>query len=512
MVLVLAQMRRFALRNTRQTKFGMVSLLSAALLGLVAAGATLLLGLTAPLSGGADQIALALLTWAAGRIGFAAFSGSDPAIPLDFFRTLSVPREALARALLLLGLTDPALLFLGIASGSLIAFGFRHGIAAGVMGVIGAATYLIFISVLSTVVSALVPAGSRRRQDVGTLLAALLVSAVFVTSTLTPALFAALARGKAVALSLVLRVLPTGWASEAITLEASSKWELASALLLSSVVACGALALWWPSVLVRRLESAGGSGRRHRTRFGRRVLPANAMGAVASREIRLWIRDPTRAGLLLIAFVVGVGVCVVPLISRGADILLPFAGVGTIVIAAAIAANSYGFDGPALGLVLTTPNVEMADVRGRQVAWLLLVGPYSILLSVVGELIAGTLTEWIWILALLPAALGGAVGVSVLVSVIAPQQLDDGGGPTPAWVVKAYASLFLTCLSGAPALCLLVVGAASDTSWVSWLSVPTGVASGLICALWLGSLAAERLRRHGPEMLQTLATSRSGRR
>lgn len=452
MVHVLATMRGYALANARQTKFGMVSLIGAALLGFIAAGATLLLGFTAPLEGGSAQISLALLTWAVGRIGFAAFSGADPAMPLDFFRMLPLRRRALPRALLVLGLVDPSLFFLAIAAGSLVAFGFRHSMGSGLFGILGELLFLAFASILSTIVSALVPAGSRRRQDAGTLLAAVLISAVFVTSTLMPAILSSLAKGQDFALALILQIAPTGWAGDSIALSAAGRpWE-AVGLVLALTVACAGLTVWWPHVLTNRLESVGGSGRRHRGTPGRRILPSTPAGSVTSRELRLWVRDPTRAGFLLISLVVGLGVCVVPLVSRGADLLLPFAGLGTIVIAAAVAGNSYGFDGPAFGLVLTTPGAERADVRGRQFAWLLLIGPYATLLSFSGLILTGRQDEWAWVLGLLPALLGAASGASILVSAVAPQPLDDGGGPTPAWTIKIYATLILTVLAAAPVL------------------------------------------------------------
>ena len=512
MVHVLATMRGYALANARQSRFGTASLIAAALLGLVAAGATLFLGFTAPLSGGSTQIALALLTWAAGRVGFAAFSGADPAMPLDFFRMLPVPRRSLARGLLTLGLVDPSLYFLAIAAGSLVAFGFRHGAMGGVFGILGALLFLAFSSILSTIVSALVPAGSRRRQDAGTLLAAVLISAVFVTSTLTPAILTALGKGQDVALALVLQILPTGWAGDSIALGTAGNVWAAVGVVIALALACIGLTIWWPHVLTSRLESVGGSGRRHHGRPGRRILPATPAGSVTSREMRLWVRDPTRAGFLLISLVVGLGVCIVPLVSRGADMLLPFAGLGTVIIAAAVAGNSYGFDGPAFGLVLTTPGAERADVRGRQYAWLLLIGPYAILLSFGALIVAGQPGEWVWVLGLLPAALGAAAGVSALVSAVAPQALDDGGGPTPAWTVKVYATLILTALATAPVLALLILGSVAGVAWISWLGVPVGIVIGVIVAVRLGSVATTRLVRRGPEMLAALASSPAGRK
>jgi ABC-2 type transport system permease protein len=224
------------------------------------------------------------------------------------------------------------------------------------------------------------------------------------------------------------------------------------------------------------------------------------------------LRDPTRAGFLLIALVVGLGVCVVPLVSQGADLLLPFAGLGTIVIAAAIAGNSYGFDGPAFGLVLTTPGAEGPDIRGRQFAWLLLIGPYAALLSLGGLFIAGRQDEWAWVLGLLPAVLGAAAGVSILVSAIAPQPLDDGGGPTPAWTIKVYATLVLTVLATTPVLALLITGGILHLTWVGWLGAPVGVVTGTLLAIGLGRIAIARLARRGPEILEALASSPAGRK
>jgi ABC-2 type transport system permease protein len=512
MVRVLVAMRGFALANARQSKFGILSLVGAGLLGLFASAVTLLMGFTAPLAGGDAQIALVLLAWVAGRIGFAGFSGADPAMPLDFFRMLPLHRAALSRALLVLGLADPAMYFLALAYGSLVVFGFRHSLIGGVLGIVGMLLLTALTSILSTIVSALVPVGSRRRQDAGTLLAAVLISAVLVTSTLAPAILAALAQGRDTALALVLQILPTGWAGDSVALgSAGHPWE-AVGLLVALVVACVGLAAWWPRVLTNRLESVGGSGRRHRAHAGRRILPETPTGTIASRELRLWVRDPTRAGFLLIAMVVGLGVCVVPLVSKGADFLLPFAGLGTIVIAAAVAGNSYGFDGPAFGLTLTTPGAERADVRGRQLAWLLIVGPYAALLSIGGVLIAGRPDYWVWVLGLLPAVLGAAAGISLLVSAIAPQPLDDGGGPTPAWVVKAYATMILTVVAITPVLALLIIGGVVHAAWVGWVGVPVGIAIGVVAAVRLGASAIGRLERHGPEMLEALASSPAGRK
>ncbi|QDZ15682.1 hypothetical protein [Humibacter ginsenosidimutans] len=494
----------------RRTRVGNASIVVALVLGIVTSGATLLLGMTAPAAGGADEVALILLAWAAGRVGFSAFAGADSSLPLDLLRTLPLPAGRLARALLTIGFADPALAFLAIAGGSLVAFGFRQGVVAGVIGVLGALLFVASTCLLSTVVSAVVPTGSRRRRDTGTLLAALLISAVFVTGTAAPSVLSALAAGRLPVLTAVVRLLPTGWAPTAVTLAANGIIGASLGVLALLLVLSVALFAAWPAVLRRRMESAGGAPRRRRTRSSsRRILSNGPVTAVAARELRLWIRDPIRAGFLVIAFVVGLGACAVPLFARGSAVLLPFVGPGTAIIAAAMAGNSYGFDGPVLGLTLTAPGSETAEVRGRQLAWLLLVGPYAVLLTAAGLLLASSGNEWVWVVAITAAVLGGGAGAGALVSTIAPQPLDEGGGPTPAWTLKIYATLILTALLTAPGIVLLIVGGATGTSWLDWAAIALSAVVGVGSAALLGNAAIHRLVRNGPEMLEALSGSTS---
>ncbi|MGO4535713.1 hypothetical protein [Leifsonia sp. 2MCAF36] len=512
MVRILIRMRAAGLSNMRQSPFGIVALVGTATVGLLTAAGTFLTGFTAPLHGGLGEISLLVLVWTCGRIGFAAFSGPDSVTPLDLFRILPTPQKALARSLLVVGFTDPALAFMALAFAALIVFGFRAGPAQGAISILGVAITLALVSALSTIVAAAVPSGSRRRQDASTLIAALLVSAVFVTGTLAPALMASVTDGRASVLSAVLMAMPTGWAGDSISLWSSGAPILALLLLVAFASVCVAMMRWWPRVLAERLVSAGGAGRRARVRRLRRMLPSTPTGAVASKELWLWLRDPLRSGFLLIAFVVGLGVCVVPLVSQGTDVLLPFAGLGTAIIAAAVAGNSFGFDGPSLGITVTTPHAERADIRGRQLAWLLLIGPYAVILSVAGLLIDRQPGLWPWVLALLPVALGGGCGVLALVSAVAPQPLDDGGGPTPSWTLTTYATLLLTAVTAVPVLAALVVGSATGAIWLTWLALPLGIVIGCACTIGLGRAAGTHLERHAPEMLLKLATATSGRR
>jgi ABC-2 type transport system permease protein len=68
---------------------------------------------------------------------------------------------------------------------------------------------------------------------------------------------------------------------------------------------------------------------------------------------------------------------------------LPWAGLAAALIVATGAANVYGDDGTALWLTRMVPGVERADVRGRQVAWLLVVAPAMVVLTVALTLLSG---------------------------------------------------------------------------------------------------------------------------
>jgi ABC-2 type transport system permease protein len=259
------------------------------------------------------------------------------------------------------------------------------------------------------------------------------------------------------------------------------------------------LVLVWPSVLRRRMQGRHPVRRQNvRGRSSRRLLGNTATAAVAAKELRLWMRDPIRLTCLLIAVVVGTATCVLPRITAGTNLLLPFGGAMTVVIAGACACNLYGNDGASVWVTLLTPRALRADVRGRQVAWLLVVGPYAVVSTVVLTAVDGQPTAWIWALSLLAALLGGGAGIVALASTIWVVPLDEAGNPTPAWSLKVHVALFAVALTAVVPLMMLVVG------W-SWLAIVTGVLTGLALPGWLGDRAISRLAPRQVDVLGALA-------
>lgn len=211
--------------------------------------------------------------------------------------------------------------------------------------------------------------------------------------------------------------------------------------------------------------------------------------------------------MLLIAVVVGAAVCVIPRLTAGTTRLFPFAGAGTVVIAGACACNLYGNDGTSLWLTIAAPGSGRPDVRGRQLAWLLLVGPYAVALTLILTALSGQGWTWPWVLGILPALLGGACGLAPLASVAWVVPLDAAGDPTPLYSLKVELALVAVALTAAPPVAVAVAGAATGLEWLTWLAVPAGVGTGLLLAWWLGAAAARRLPGAQVAMLRVLAAA-----
>jgi ABC-2 type transport system permease protein len=509
------RMRAAMLAHEAHTRLGVVSLIASALFGLLTALATLFLGVTRypTAAAGTDVVALAVASWLGVRLAYAAFAGGGSTLRFEVFRSLPIPLAKLARALLIVGALDPALLFIGLAFSALIALGAQQSATAAVIGAVGGVLTLALCSVLTSMVGALLPSGSRRRRDFGTMVVAVAISIAAVAATLLPVLGTVLTSGSSPALSLVLRVLPSGWA--AVAVEGARNGNAAEVILplLGLCLLIAGLVSLWPRMLSRRMDgtvssSTRGSARRGSMRWGgRRLLPQSPRGAVIAKELRLWVRDPIRVTFLMIAAIVGLGSAVIPDISHGTSLLLPFAGAGTVIIAAGAASNLYGSDGPSLALTIVTPRAAEVDIRGRQGAWLLLVGPYALIVSVVLTVLSGQGWAWPWILGVLPALLGGAMGILALGSVVGVQPLDDSGGPTPAWVLKVYSALILTAITAVPAVALLVFGMLDRSSILTWSAVPIGIATGVLLAVGLGRVASRRLVARDVDILAGLTAA-----
>ncbi|MGC5011972.1 hypothetical protein ACLQ2R_14505 [Streptosporangium sp. DT93] len=469
------------------------NLYTAVLFGLVMAFGTIAVAVLWPV-----HLPLVLAVWLCGWVFGPIFTGGgSEALRPEYFSMLPVPPRRIAAALLAGAFAGPAPAVNLIALLSLPVYGWRFGPAGVLIGLAAVPATLVTMVMISRVVVALIGLFVRSRATAATVGIVTGTAIALCGNGWAPAV--ALGGADTASWSQVLvRVLPSGWGVAAV----EAPWPLALAVLAANAGVIALLLAVWASLLSRRVVSAARGGVPPR-RGTPRPLPATG-GAriVAAKELRAWWRDLVRIQLLATALSYAV---VTPLLLVTIDvwILVPFTGLITIVIAAASSANLYGADGTALWLTLMTPGAERADVRGRQLAWLLVVGPAAVVLSLGGTLVSGQTWAWPWTLGLLPALLGGGAGIVVLLAVTSLVPGTDphrrGGNPLSTGADEsAETGLAWLVLLAVPATALPAAGAILLDPWAG---VATGVLTGALGAWGFGRIAYRRLERHGTDLL-----------
>lgn len=446
--------------------------------------------------------------------------GGDETLRPENFALLPIRPSKLAFGLLSASVVGVPPIATLIAFAGLIYAATGGGAGAVVVSVFAVVLQLAMAILLSRVVIAALGAvlGSRRGKDLGVLLAALVglayVPARFAVEALAPIVIGQTSP----VFSALLHGLPTGWGPSAVDAAANSDWPLAIGYVLALVAFDGLLVLAWSRLLVRRLtlsQASGGPSRAAKSDSGkvrRTLLPGTPIGAVVGKELRIWWRDARRRALLLTSILIGVFIPVFSTWGRGGSgvTMLPFVSLWIVFFASLQVSNLYGFDGTSVWQILVTPGAARADVRGRQWAWTAIVGPVSLVAAIVLPGVTGALYAYPWVLALVPAMLGGGAGMMLLLSVYVPFPMPaqrggnpfaSGGRPGCSRGLIRLATTLLVFVSAIPPAVLLLVGSLDHQAALSWLAVPVGVLCGLGAAYWWGRLAYQRLAAKGPELL-----------
>ncbi|WNF30602.1 hypothetical protein RI138_29340 [Streptomyces sp. C11-1] len=474
-----------------------------------------------------DVLLLVLAIWGVGwMLGPVLASGAGVLRPA-FFSLLPVGRRRLGLALLAAACVGygPAVTVLSLAAPAVHAVDLG-GVAALPVALLAVPPLLVFVVALSRTVYALMGSAMGSRLGVtmsavqyGLLIAGLFTGWLAISSTQQGV--AAVVReglpGERAAR--VLEVFPTSWPVLAVEAAADGRWAVAFGWLLGLAVAAAAMAGVCTLVLTPRTPV-----RAPRRRFrplgsrvltGRPVLPTTPTGAVVGKELRQWWRDPWRSLELQCGAWTGLFIGVIGLIS-GVPQLLPFVGLAVALMAALTACNLLGQDGTAVWLTVVGADrgTVRADIRGRQAALLLLFGPVSFVLTAAFTLISGQHQFWALALALLPAVLGSAVGVAVLLSVVAATPGVDPKyrvGPNDAGDVsyQIWFGLYGTLLPVLPTAALAVPALVGGQTVLAWAAVPLGLLNGAAVAWLLGRLAYRRLDARLPETFVRLRYGRS---
>lgn len=515
--LIAMRMRVLAHTLTGTRAAGMIT---GGIAGLLLAVGTIVLAATdlAPAAVRSDLLAVVLACWMFGWIlGPVYTGGGEDSLRPEHFSLLPIRPLRLAFGLLVAGFVGVAPVVSLIAFSALIVFAAAYGAAGVGISIVAVAVQLILVLVLSRLVVGLLAVAVRSR--VGAVLAALVNAGMAVILNQSWVLIWAavdselLTYGFPPRFSTVLEWLPSSWGLTAITAAGRGDWALVAAALGGLVALILAALGVWARLLVRRTTTrphqwAPRGGGRDGALLDR-LAARGVTGVVAAKELRTWSRDLMRIHLFCYSVFFGVLYTLVPLIIdwRG---MLPWAGVIVVVMAAGTSANLFGLDGTALWLGLVDPGRERAEVRGRQLAWLLQVAPVTIGITVAGTIYGGTAQTWPWALALLAATLGGGAGLIVLSSVYALVPVIEpkkrGGNPLEAGSIfgQLMVVVLLTSITAVPAALVAWAGTRFDLPALSWAAVVVGLATGAGLALWGGRRAEERLRATGPELLSAM--------
>jgi ABC-2 type transport system permease protein len=465
-------------------------------LGLILAFGTIAVAVLWP-----AYLPLTLAVWLSGWIfGPIIIGGGSEALRPEYFSMLPATPGRIAAALLAGAFAGPVPAVNLIALLSLPVYGWRFGPAGVLIGLAAAVTTLVTMVMISRVIVALIGLFVRSRATAA------------AVGTVTGTAIALCSNGWAPAVALggtdttawfqvLFRVLPSGWGVAAVEVS----WLLALAILVANAGVIALLLVAWAGLLSRRVVSAARGGVPPRRGTPSPFPITSGARIAAAKELRAWWRDLVRIQLLATAFSYAI---VTPLLLISIDtwIMVPFTGLIAIVMAAASSANLYGADGTALWLTLMTPGAERADVRGRQLAWLLIVGPAAVVLSLAGTLVSGQTWAWPWVLGLLPALLGGGAGVIVLLAVTSLVPGTDphkrGGNPLSTGADEtAETSLAWLVLLAVPATALPAAGAILLHPWAG---IATGALTGALSAWGLGKIAYRRLENHGIDLLNLM--------
>jgi ABC-2 type transport system permease protein len=522
----LVGMRRALARNSPGGSGTVVGL---RLVGLALGVGTLLCGLIRFDDPGrmVDLLATLGLAWLIGWVmGPVVVRGAGLGLRPEWFALLPLGPRRLAAGLLAVSFAGFAPAVTLVAASALLVAATRLGVVPVLVAIPATLLQVVLVVVCSRVVVAALGAtlSSRRGQELGGLLMAVIIALASGGWSLAAVMGQQLATGPPPALATALRVLPSGWAPVAVAAAARSDWPLAlgalGGLLALSALLLGAWAALLPAVM---RQPAGPAGRvaapaaaGPRPGGWQRLLPDGPTGAVVAKELHTWRRDPGRTLLLLLALLISGLNLAVPAVAFDLPAALPWVGPAAALIVAMGAANLYGEEGTALWLTRMVPGTERADVRGRQAAWLLVVAPVTVVLTVALTAVSDQGWAWPYVLAIVPAILGGTAGLMMVLSVTRPVRqkdphrragpFDTGEDPNAAGALigRQYLMLALAAACAVPAAILVVVGALRHQPVLQGAGVLAGAATGVLLCWWGGRSAARRLADRGAELLDLL--------
>ncbi|PEA81916.1 hypothetical protein [Bacillus pseudomycoides] len=514
MVGVLVRMKLAILRHSMNGGRAVLMIMDG-LFGLLLAIGTVLLFSFYPtnLAAPKDILYIVFAVWTIGWIIGPILTGGDGLLRPEYFMLLPLNPYKLARALLVVAFVGLGPLISLVAFMGLLLYAARLNLWASIVAVPAILLQLLFVVLLSKVVSRIMDETMKSRigMEIGAMLIGFVIAFLNVGWYALPTINWITTKN-----STVLYIFPSSWAIFAVDQASQSNWLLASVSLIVLTMLCGLLLYIWTKLLTRSTTTnvtkikGWTTTRNHRNAL--RILSETKIGAIMTKELQCWVRDPQRGRFLRMGLWIGLFYGIFVTIA-GITGLMPWAGVIMIVFTSMFACNLYGFDGSALWLTLVTPGAERIDVRGRQGAWLLVVAPVAIVATVIFTTSSGLTLVYPWVFALIPALLGGAAGLIVLFSVFSlipitdPQRRGRGtivsGDDMNAgkMFITAWLMMVMVLATAVPASVVVWMGTLLHLNFLQWMGVPTGICTGTFFTWWFGRIAYVKLESSGPELL-----------
>ncbi|MGV3711970.1 hypothetical protein [Pseudolysinimonas sp.] len=439
----------------------------------------------------------------------------------QWFRTLPHAPWRTARALATSEVISVGALITSLALSSVVIVASPAGVLGILIGVIAAVGQLWLLLWLGRCTSVLMTALLRTR--VGVYIGAAQLSVILALSFAGWVPVAALALpgigagdtafagfGSLLALipavEAVLLALPTAWSLAAVNAVTASAPLAALPWILALFVAAGALRTIWIAVTADALRRPQSHLAARPFAFSKTA--GGPVRGVVFREVKTWLRDPHRKLELGIGW--SAPVLMIALIApTNWTWALPFVGIPAAAISAMIAVNTYALDGTAIWQTLTTPRAPRADVIGRQLAWMLLFGAPTIVLTVLLCLVSQSPLSFV-ALGMTLAATGAACGIAPLLSLLMPAigadardrhtAADNAGNPAGGqW----------TALPAVAAASLIPAFLAPILSPIG--SAAVGLVLGVALALIAPMISRRMLAASGPRLIAAVASGDTSR-
>jgi hypothetical protein len=488
-------------------------------LGMVFAISTILLAANSP---GNEEVntnilCFAFVVWTLGWIVAPLITGGDNTLRPRYFTLLPIQPHRLAVGLIGASFVDATSVFTFIAFLAVVVAGAKLGLVPALIALLALPLQLILLILTSKVIVGV--QGEVEKTRLGKEISALAISfgiAFLILGPLTLSkLGPMLLHPWPAFAATIIRILPSSWGIVAVDAAGRSDWLLVIGALGGLAVLCLALLWIWSTLLVSLTTSPTSLGQiTAATRVAplSRLLSSTPLGSTITKEIFSWSRDRLRGRFLRMAFWTGILICIAISYVAG-QFMLVFMGAFVAIFAGMLCSNLYGSDGTALWLMLMTPGTEQIDVRARQWAWLIMIAPLVIGLSVLGYVLGGYNQAWTlsFMLAVIPALLGGGAGFVLLMSVISPvvkadpyQRSSNPGNANNNIAGQVFLSWIMTYLvagSALPAAAFVVIGMLIGNRFVIWIGIWVGVLCGLLLPWILGRVAYKRLEKRGLEIL-----------